>query len=92
MDLKEQELDWLCNHMGHTLHVHRDYYRLPQNTLEVAKVGKLLMAIESGIDKYMGKTLDDVALSDFEDDDTPSMPSTTNQKKGIHVDHKYNTR
>jgi hypothetical protein len=68
MDLKEQELDWLCTHLGHTINVHREYYRLPQNTLEVAKIGKLLMAVEGGIRRYQGKSLDEITLSDIEDE------------------------
>lgn len=70
MDLKEHELEWLSNHMGHNLQVHRSFYRLPENSLQTAKVGKLLMAIESGIDKYKGKALDDITeLSDIEEDE-----------------------
>lgn len=69
MDLKENELEWLCSHMGHNINVHREYYRLPKNTLEVAKIGKLLMAIEQGSKKYKGKSLDDIDLSDLEDED-----------------------
>lgn len=70
MDLKENELEWLSTHMGHNLNVHREYYRLPENTLQTAKVGKLLLAIESGIQKYKGKSLDDITeLSDIEEDE-----------------------
>lgn len=68
MDLKENELEWLCTHMGHDIGVHRQYYRLPQNTIEVAKIGKLLLAIEQGSSKYKGKTLDDINM-DIDDDD-----------------------
>ena len=66
MDLKENELDWLADHMGHDKAVHRQYYRLPSNTVEVAKIGKLLIAAEKGLDKYGGKGLDDIELSDME--------------------------
>lgn len=54
--------------MGHNIAVHREYYRLPSNTIEVAKVGKLLLAMERGIDKYKGCKLDDITLSDIEED------------------------
>lgn len=56
--------------MGHTLSVHREYYRLPENTLQTAKVGKFLLAIESGnAGKYQGKRLEDITeLSDIEYD------------------------
>ncbi|KAJ8313369.1 hypothetical protein KUTeg_009073 [Tegillarca granosa] len=43
-----QELEWLANHMGHSLSVHRQYYRLQEHTLELAKVSKLLIAEDAG--------------------------------------------
>lgn len=50
--------------MGHTLSVHRKYYRLQEQTLELAKVSKLLIAADCGmIHKYAGKTLDDITLA-----------------------------
>ena len=70
MDLKEHEIEWLCTHMGHTKSVHREYYRLPKNTLEVAKIGKLLTALEQGSDSYKGKQLDEI---DIEAEDEPGI-------------------
>lgn len=66
MDLRENEIEWLCTHMGHNISVHREYYRLPKSTLEVAKIGKILMALEQGSDTYKGKTLEEISLSDSE--------------------------
>lgn len=66
MDLRSNELDSLADHLGHNIAVHREYYRLPSSTIEISKVGKLLMAAERGLDKFAGKTLDDIELSDFE--------------------------
>lgn len=55
--------------MGHNVRVHREFYRLPQDSLEVTKVGKILFAVEKGIQKYQGKKLEDITeLSDVEDD------------------------
>ncbi|XP_033730878.1 uncharacterized protein LOC117320378 [Pecten maximus] len=54
--------------MGHTLSVHRQYYRLQEQTLELAKVSKLLIASDAGhAHKYAGKSLDNIALEDVED-------------------------
>lgn len=59
----KNELEWLANHMGHTLSVHRKYYRLQEQTLELAKVSKLLIAADCGmVHRYAGKTLDDITL------------------------------
>ena len=54
--------------MGRTSSVHQEYYRLPSSTIEVAKIGKLLLAMEKGINKYAGKKLEDIELSDIEED------------------------
>ena len=61
VNLTENELEWLCNHMGHNIKVHREFYRLPSAALEVAKVSKLLIAAEEGeVHKYAGKSLQDI--------------------------------
>ena len=54
--------------MGHMSSVHLEYYCLPSSTIEVAKIGKLLLAMEKGINKYAGKKLEDIELSDIEED------------------------
>ncbi|XP_029916232.1 uncharacterized protein LOC115370202 isoform X2 [Myripristis murdjan] len=60
MNLKDNELDQLAKFMGHDIRVHREYYRLTENTLQLAKMSKLLMAIELGTDTYKGKSLDEI--------------------------------
>jgi len=46
--------------MGHDLFVHRNYYRLPQDAIEMAIVSKILLAIKNGkVDAYKGKSLND---------------------------------
>ncbi|XP_049457050.1 uncharacterized protein LOC125903907 [Epinephelus fuscoguttatus] len=62
MNLKENELDQLAKFMGHDIRVHREYYRLTENTLQLAKISKLLMAIELGTEAYKGKSLDEIDL------------------------------
>jgi hypothetical protein len=48
VDMNESEMGWLANHMGHDIHVHKEFYRLPQTTIEMAIVGNLLMAVDEG--------------------------------------------
>ncbi|CAM4558620.1 unnamed protein product [Leuciscus chuanchicus] len=48
MNLKDNELDQLADFLGHDIRVHREYYRLPQSTIQLAKISKLLMAMEKG--------------------------------------------
>lgn len=45
--LSEQQVDLLANFLGHTNLVHRTHYRLPEATLEKAKVGKFLTTISN---------------------------------------------
>lgn len=63
MNLKKNEMDQLAKFMGHDIRVHREYYRLSENTLQLAKMSKLLMAIEQGADVYKGKSLDEIDLN-----------------------------
>lgn len=53
----------LAKFLGHDIRIHREYYRLPEETLQVAKVAKLLLAMEQGtIGSLAGKTLDDIVI------------------------------
>lgn len=63
LSLSETEVDWLARHMGHDIRVHRDFYRLHESTIEIAKVSKLLLAVDQGeTRKFAGKTLADINL------------------------------
>ncbi|XP_028415486.1 uncharacterized protein LOC114538508 [Dendronephthya gigantea] len=67
VDMNETEMGWLAEHMGHDLHIHKEYYRLPQNTLEIAVVGNLLLAIDEGrAHKFKGRNLRDINIQEFE--------------------------
>jgi len=48
LSLKRHELDLLANFLGHDIRIHREFYRLPEETLQMAKVSKLLLAMERG--------------------------------------------
>jgi hypothetical protein len=61
----KQDLEQLARHMGHELSVHRKFYRLQDDVVTLAKVSKLLLAVEQGkASSLVGKkSLDDL---DFE--------------------------
>ncbi|CAB4023564.1 hypothetical protein CGI_10009146, partial [Paramuricea clavata] len=68
VDINESEMGWLANHLGHNIHVHKEYYRLPQSTLERTVVGNLLMAVvERRAHQFKGKNPREITLADFED-------------------------
>ncbi|XP_033116898.1 uncharacterized protein LOC117116888 [Anneissia japonica] len=61
--LKEIELDLLATYMGHDVRVYREFYILPECTLQLAKVSKLLILIEKGeISDFKGKSLDEIEI------------------------------
>ncbi|XP_051730105.1 uncharacterized protein LOC127501876 isoform X2 [Ctenopharyngodon idella] len=73
MNLKDNELDQLADFLGHDIRVHREYYRLPQSTIQLAKISKLLMAMEKGsVKDIQGKSLDEIG-DDIDDMDTGSQ-------------------
>lgn len=57
--------------LGHDLLTHRNYYRLPEDTVQIAKVSKVLLAMEQGqISKFAGKTLDAINFDDSSSEQT----------------------
>jgi len=61
--LKDNELDILAKFMGHDIRIHREFYRLPEDILQMAKVGKVLLGMEQGKIKDMkGKSLDEMNI------------------------------
>lgn len=63
LSLEEKELDWLARHLGHDIRTHREYYRLHESTIEIAKISKLLLAVDSGkAGSLKGKSLEEIAI------------------------------
>ncbi|XP_053389129.1 uncharacterized protein LOC128546010 [Mercenaria mercenaria] len=48
INLKENELDTFAGFLGHNIKVHREFDRLPEDTLQVAKISKILLEMERG--------------------------------------------
>lgn len=63
LNLKDNEMDDLADFLGHDIRVHRQYYRLPEGTLQLAKISKVLMALEQGkLTDFKGKNLDEITM------------------------------
>lgn len=63
LNLKDNEMDDLADFLGHDIRVHRQYYRLPEGTLQLAKISKVLMAMERGqISEFKGQNLDEINI------------------------------
>lgn len=72
VNLSQQDLEQLSTFMGHTTDIHKNYYRLPNDIYQTAKISKLLLLSERGLlSKFKGKSLDDIDinLDILEDDD-----------------------
>lgn len=40
-DLSQHELEWVCDHLGHNVDVHKTFYRSMSDTIERVKIAKL---------------------------------------------------
>ena len=69
-NLRDNELDIVANFLGHDIRVHREFYRLPEEILQVAKVSKLLLALEQGNTHLAGRDLDSIEVHLDEGKDT----------------------
>ena len=48
LNLNDGELEWLSNHLGHTIEVHKEYYRNQGAAIQLGKVAKTLIAMDQG--------------------------------------------
>uniref|UniRef100_A0A096LZJ8 Uncharacterized protein n=1 Tax=Poecilia formosa TaxID=48698 RepID=A0A096LZJ8_POEFO len=63
LNLSNTELDQVAYFLGHDIRVHRQFYRLPEGTLQLAKISKVLVALEQGcLVEFKGKSLDDIDI------------------------------
>ena len=64
LNLKDADRDQLARYLGHNIRIHDDFYRLKLDTLQIAKVSKLLLAMQQGrIGDYIGMNLDEIDIS-----------------------------
>ncbi|KAL6467417.1 hypothetical protein MHYP_G00252210 [Metynnis hypsauchen] len=63
LNLSNAELDQLADFLGHDIRVHRQFYRLPEGTLQLAKLSKILLAFEKGrLSEFKGRNLDEINI------------------------------
>ncbi|XP_062612913.1 uncharacterized protein LOC134274668 [Saccostrea cucullata] len=64
--LKDEELRWLCNHLGHTEKVHEAYYRCTSSSIERIEIAKLMIIQERNlVGKCSGKKLSEIQFEDL---------------------------
>ncbi|CAH1106785.1 unnamed protein product [Psylliodes chrysocephalus] len=65
LNLRENELDAFAKFMGHDIRVHRQYYRLQNEAIDLEKISKVLIKMEKGnIDQMREKNLDEIEVDD----------------------------
>ncbi|XP_063061964.1 uncharacterized protein LOC134454738 isoform X2 [Engraulis encrasicolus] len=97
LNLTDTDMDLLVEFLGHDIRVHKKFYRLPEGTLQLAKITKILTALETGrLAEFKGRNLDEINIdpnetldvtTGFADEDcsdtdpTPSQPGPNNTNK-----------
>lgn len=74
LKMESTELEQLASFMGHTQKTHNEWYRLPSDIYQTAKISKvLLLAQKNGIDQYKNCSLSDICLDndDILEDNNP---------------------
>ena len=63
MDMTGDELKLVADHMGHSVAIHIDIYRLQSSVLERTKVARALVALEDGkLRNFHGKNLSTICF------------------------------
>ncbi|KAK4886952.1 hypothetical protein RN001_003223 [Aquatica leii] len=63
MCMDDTEMEQIATFMGHTKKTHQEFYRLPQDIFQTAKVAKVLLLLEKGMgEKFKGKSINDIHL------------------------------
>lgn len=63
-DMKPHEIEWLCQHLGHTSDVHKIHYRNTSSYIERVNLGKLFLIQDHDASrKFAGKDLATVDIN-----------------------------
>lgn len=62
-DLNSQQQQWLANHLGHSMDIHKIHYRQTSGLIERIDMAKLMLMQELNITaNFAGKKLEDIQL------------------------------
>jgi hypothetical protein len=62
-DISPHQQQWLTNHLGHSLDVHKIHYRQTSGLIERVDISKLMLLTEYGLaGKYAGRRLEEITL------------------------------
>lgn len=57
MSLSTSEMEWVSQHLGHSVNVDKMFYRLTSSVIEKSKIAKLLVLADHG---RKGRKLDEI--------------------------------
>ncbi|XP_061620861.1 uncharacterized protein LOC133473276 isoform X1 [Phyllopteryx taeniolatus] len=67
LNMTDTEMNQLANVLGHDIKVPPEFCRLPQKTEQLAKISKVLMALEQGrLAEFQGQDLDQIEINSHE--------------------------
>lgn len=93
LDMKQDELKMIADHLGHSVAIHTDVYRLQSSWLEKTKVARALIASENGLmGKFAGRSLSSCNLEEIPVIDGDELvPSEKCEKRKIPDDSIENS-
>lgn len=66
INLKPNEMQWVCSHLGHTKRVHIEHYRQMSGFIERVQISKLLLMQDMNLTKkFVGKSLESIQFEDI---------------------------
>ncbi|XP_060085228.1 uncharacterized protein LOC132564597 [Ylistrum balloti] len=66
LNLNRNQLDWVCQHLGHTKAVHKEHYRQMSGLVERTEISKLFLIQDLNLtSRFKGKRLDEVDIKDI---------------------------
>ena len=61
LSIDAHELEWVCNHLGHTTKIHKLHYRATSGLIERIEISKLMLIQENNlVRKYAGRKLSNI--------------------------------
>lgn len=62
-DMSPTELQWVCDHLGHSLNVHKIHYRSTSDVIERLNISKILLCQDNKLlSNFQGKSLKDIPI------------------------------
>ncbi|KAB0804413.1 hypothetical protein PPYR_01383 [Photinus pyralis] len=62
LNLTKEESEQFAQFMGHTEKTHNEFYKLPQDVYQTAKISKLLLLMDKGVNTFQGKALNEIDI------------------------------